>query len=145
MSVIVALKTYFTTYATPAGLESGAPLWVDFLGPNPTQYAIIPLPGTKIVTWYINGGSVREFPFAFQSMRSTADELERLETSGFYEALSDWFETQTEAGTLPTITGSPTRTATAIETLGWAFLYEQGDSSTGIYQVNCKLTYEQAP
>jgi hypothetical protein len=145
MSVIAALKTYFTTYATPAGLESGAPIWVDFLGPNPTQYAIIPLPGTKIVTWYINGGSVREFPFAFQSMSSTADEVERLGNVGFYEALSDWFETQTEAGILPTLTGSPIKTATAIEYLGWAFMLEQGQSETGIYQIQCKLTYEQAP
>jgi len=141
MSIISAVKTYMLTYSS---LDAGAPMWVDFLGTNPTQYAIVPLPGPKVVAWYLHGGSMREFPFAFQSMQSTADELERLENSGFYEALSDWFETQTKVGTLPTSLGTG-RTATAIEAIGWAFLYEQGESATGVYQINCKLSYEQDP
>ena len=139
-SVISGLKTYLATYS---GLKSGAPLWVDNLGPGVTEYAIIPLPGEKIAESYIDGGSLREFPFAFQSMESTADELERLENCGFFESLSDWFETQTAAGTLPTLSSG--KTAREIETLGWAFLYEQGESGKGIYQVQCKLTYEQQP
>ena len=138
-TVIGGLKTYLQTYT---GLKANAPVWVDALGPNPTQYAIIPLPGERILESYIDGSSLREFPFAFQSMESTADELERLETSGFFEALADWFETQTTAGTLPTLkTG---KTAISIEALGWAFLYEQGQSDKGIYQIQCKLVYEQS-
>jgi hypothetical protein len=141
MSVLSALKTFIATYN---GLASGALLLADHLDQNPVSYAIIPLPGAKIVEAYINGGSTREFPFAFQATFSTADEAERLENSGFYEALSDWFETQTEAGTLPTLTGSPAKTPEKIEALGWAYIYEQGESSTGVYQITCKLTYSQA-
>jgi hypothetical protein len=140
MTVLTALKTYLATYN---GLESGAPLSVDFLGARPTGYAIIPLPGAKIIEKYLDGGSLREFPFAIQSMFSTVDEAERLENSGFYEALSDWFETQTLADTLPTLASG--KTATIIEALGWGFLYEQGQSDTGVYQISCKLTYEQTP
>jgi hypothetical protein len=142
MSILSDLKTYLLTYSS---LKSGAPIWVNFLGEKPTQYEIVPLPGTKIVQWYLDDGSLREFPFAFQSAESTADELERIESIGFYEAFADWLESQTEAGTLPTLTGSPTRTALSIEALSWAFLYEQGQSQTGIYQIQCKLTYEQEP
>src|SRR5574340_1442387 len=120
MTIIEALKTYIASYT---GLKDGAPLWVDFLGPANTEYAIIPLPGEKIVERYINGASLREFPFAIQSIESTADELERMETSGFYEALADWFESQTEAGVLPALGGK--KTAEAIESTGWAYLYEQ--------------------
>ena len=138
MSVISSVKIYLATYSA---LKTGAPLWVDFLGANPTGYAIIPLAGTKIVESYIDGGSLREFPFAFQSMESTADELERLENNGFYEAFADWLETQTLANILPTL-GSK-QTAFKIEALGWAYLYEQGQSSTGTYQIQCKLTYQQ--
>ncbi len=140
MSLISALKTYLATYT---GLASGAPIWVDYLGQKPTEYAVIPLAGTRIAERYIDGGSSRKFPFAFQSMESTADELERLENNGFYEAFSDWLDAQTVAGVLPTLGAK--QTATEIQALGWGFLYEQGQSSTGVYQIQCELTYEQQP
>lgn len=140
MTIINALRTYLAAYS---GLETGAPLWVDFLGPDPTQYAIIPIPGDKIIEQYLDGGSLREYPFAIQSMESTADDLERLENNGFFEALSDWFESQANAGSLPTLGAK--QTATSIEATGWGYLHEQGQSDTGIYQVQCKLVYEQQP
>lgn len=136
MTIISALRTYIATYS---GLTTGAPLWVDYLGQVPTEYSITPLAGGRIVEQYIDGGSVREFPFAFSSTESTADNLERLETIGFYEAFADWLESQTLAGTLPTLTG---KTALSIEATGWAYLYQQGDSNTAMYQIQCKLTYE---
>jgi hypothetical protein len=139
-SIISAVRTYLAAYS---GLTVGAPLWVSYLGPQPTEYAIIPLAGTKIVEWYLDDGSLREFPFAFRSMESTADDLERMETNGFYEALSDWFESQTLAGDFPVL--GPKQEPIRIETTGWAYLYEQGESSTGVYQVQCKLTYSQQP
>lgn len=140
MSVLSAVKVYLATYS---GLAAGKPLWVDYLGTSPTQYAIVPLAGTKIVETCLDGGTTREFPFAFQSMESTADELERLENAGFFEAFSDWLETQTEAGALPNL--GTKKLALKIEALGWAYLYEQGQSNTGVYQVQCRLTYEQQP
>jgi hypothetical protein len=138
MSVLSAIKTYLATYT---GLKTGAPLWVDYLGSDPTQYAVVPLAGGKIVEEYIDGGSLREYPFAFQSMESTADELARLENNGFYELLSDWLDAQTAAGTLPVLgTG---KTTELIEATTWGYLFEQGVSDTGIYQVNCRLVYHQ--
>jgi len=140
MSVIAAVRTYLASYS---GLKTGAPLWVDYLGAANTEYAIIPLPGEKIVERYINGGSKREFPFAFQSMESTADDLERLENNGFYEAFADWLENQTGSGVLPTLASG--KMAERIEAMGWGYLFEQGESSTGVYQIQCRLTYEQQP
>lgn len=140
MTVLSAVQTYIKTYGA---LASNAPVLVDFLAATPTQYAIISLPGAQVVEWYINGGSEREFPFALQSMESTADDLERLENIGFFETFADWLESQTLAGTFPTLgTG---KTATKIEALGWAFLYQEGESQTGIYQIQCKLSYSQVP
>jgi hypothetical protein len=138
MSIIQSVRTYLATYT---GLKTGAPLWVDFLGNNPSEYAVIPLAGSKVIESYINGSSQREFPFAFQSMESTADDLERLENSGFFETFADWLETQSEAGTLPTLgTG---QTSELIEATGWGYLYEQGNSDTGVYQIQCRLVYDQ--
>lgn len=138
MSIIEALRTYLATYT---GLKTGAPLWVDYLDPTPPQYGIIPLPGEKIVESYIDGGSLREFPFAFQSMESTADNAERIDTQEFFETFSDWLETQTEAGVLPTL--STKKTALSIEALSWGYYIEEGESGTGVYQITCKLVYEQ--
>lgn len=139
-TIIEALRTYIATNTT---LVSGAALNVDYLGSTPVEYSIVPLPGPRIIEQYLNGGSLREFPFAFQTMASTADNLERLETNGFFESLSDWFETQTTAGVLPTL--STKKHAESIEALECAYLFEQGESDTGVYQVQCKLTYSQEP
>jgi len=139
MSIVSAIKNYLASYS---GLPSGAPLWVDFLGPAPSQFSIVPLPGEKIISTYIDGSSLRSFPFAFQSMESTADELERLESNGFYELFADWLEAQTEAGNFPTLTGG--KVPEAIEATGWAYLYEQGISETGTYQIQCRLVYAQS-
>lgn len=139
-TIISALRTYLLTYSA---LKTGAPLWVDYLGPTPTQYAIVPLAGPIILEAYIDGGSSRAFPFAFQSMESTADDLVRLENNGFYEAFQAWLASQTLAGSLPTLdTGM---TPTAIEATGWSYLFEEGESDTGIYQIQCRLLYDQQP
>ncbi len=140
MTIIESVKTFIATYS---GLTASVPLSVDALGDTPTEYGIIQLPGNKIVESYINGGSLREFPFAFQSTMSTADELERIINSGFYESFADWLESQTLAGTLPTMeTG---KTAETIEAVGWGYIQDQGDSGTAIYQVTCRLIYAQQP
>lgn len=140
MSILSAVRTYLLTYSA---LKDNAPLWVDRLGSDPTQYAIYPLGGQKIAESYIDGGSLREYPFAFQSMERTADDIERLENSGFYETFADWLDSQSEAGTLPTL-GSG-QTPVSIQATGWGVLFEQGRSDTGVYQIQCKLAYEQAP
>lgn len=143
-AIISSLRTYMLTCPS---LASGALLLVDRLGETPIQYSIIPQAGEKIVESYVNGASLREFPFLFRSMESTADDLERIDTSGFYETLADWFEAQTLAGTLPSLTTTAqgkTRTAESIEATGWGYLYEEGQSETGIYQIQCKLTYQQS-
>jgi hypothetical protein len=140
MSLISAVRTYLATYS---GLESGALLLVDQIGQTPIQYAIVPMPGERITARYLNGASEREFPFVFETVRSTADDLERIETSGFLEGLMDWFESQTDAGNLPSL--ATKKTATSIEAVQWGSLFEQGESSTGIYQIICRLTYTQQP
>lgn len=138
MSIISAIKTYLKTYT---GLKTNAPVWVDYLGPLPTEYAVIPLAGGRVLESYIDGSSLREYPFAFQSMESTADELERLETQGFYETFAEWLESQSELGILPTLASG--KTAVDIMATGWGYLYEQGQSETGVYQIQCKLFYKQ--
>jgi hypothetical protein len=113
MSIIEAIQTYLKSYSN---LESGAPVWVDYLGSSPVEYSIQPLPGSIVLESYINGSSLRSYAFAFQSMESTADDLERLGTQGFYEEFAEWMELQTENEHLPTLDSG--KTALSIEATG---------------------------
>ncbi len=140
MSIIGAIQTYLKSYSN---LESGAPVWVDYLGSSPVEYSIQPLPGSIVLESYINGSSLRSYAFAFQSMESTADDLERLGTQGFYEEFAEWLEQQTENEDLPILDSG--KTALSIEATGWGYLYQQGESATGVYQIQCRLEYKQEP
>jgi len=140
MTIISALKTYLATYS---GLTTGAPLWVDYLSVGVLGYSVMALPGTKRVETYIDSNQhfLAEYPFAFQVMASTADDPNRVANLGFFEAFSDWLDSQTEAGTLPTLGAN--QTAEKIEAVIGGYLLEQGQSETAVYQITCKLTYEQ--
>jgi hypothetical protein len=140
MTIISSLRTFIATCPL---LEAGALILVDQLGQEPIQYALIPLPGERIVEKYLNGSSLREFPFLFQTSESTADDLERIENAGFQEQFADWLEAQTETETLPDLGSN--KTAERIEAVQWGYLYESGISDTGIYQISCKLVYRQTP
>lgn len=139
-STIDGLRQYLQTYTE---LPEDAPVWVGYLGAIPTQYSIFPMPGDKIVEVYIDGSSLREFPFSFQSMESTSDQLTRMESIGFFEEFAQWLEDQTELGNLPELPSG--KTALGIQATSWGFLYEQGQSDSGIYQITAKLTFEQQP
>ena len=138
MSIISAVQTYIKTYTE---LEANAPVWVDYLGKEPTQYGISPLPGARIIETYLDRSTLREFPFAFEAAVSNADDAIRLENLGFFEAFAHWLDTQSEAGTLPSLgTG---KTAEKIEALGWGYPFDENESGTSVYQIQCKLTYSE--
>jgi hypothetical protein len=138
VSILEGVRDFIRDYT---GLVENAPVWVQFLGNTPTEYAVLPIAGSRIISEYIDGSSLREYPFALQSMESTLDDVERLETNGFYEAFADWLDEQTEAGNLPDMPEG--KTAEEIEALGWGYLSEAGQSGTGIYQVQCRVIYKQ--
>lgn len=140
MTIISAVQDYIKDYTF---LDADAPVWVNYLGATPIEYAVVPLPGERVISEDIVGNTTREFPFAFQMMGSTADDLARIDNIGFYEAFAAWLEQQTFDGVLPTLgTG---QTALSILANNWGYLFEQGQSDSGIYQITAKLTYEQVP
>lgn len=138
MSIISALRTFIATWE---GLEDGKIIYVDHLDDEPVSYTIIPLPGAKILDQDILGNSYREYPFAFRTAESTADNLERIATNEFFEDFSDWIDLQNKNGTFPSLESD--KTALEIYANNWGYLFEQSDSDTGIYQINCTLRYRQ--
>jgi hypothetical protein len=139
-SIIQALRTYLLTCPS---LSSGALVLVDHIGSLPVQYAVIATAGDTVVEQYLDGSVTRRFPFAFQSVEYTSDDLSRIENVGWFETFSDWLDAQTLAGNLPALTGK--KTAEEIRATGQGYLYEEGQSETGQYQINCELIYTQTP
>jgi hypothetical protein len=140
-SIIEGLQDYLKAYT---GLDDDAPLWVNYLGVEPVEYAIVPGPGARVIEEYINGSKLMSFTFAFELVDSTSDDIQRLESQGFFEAFADWLDAQTAAGTLPDELSLPSgKTADEIRAQGWGYLFEEGESQTGIYQIQCELTYDQ--
>lgn len=137
MTVIQGVKDYFEGYV---GI-TGSVINTNFLGSQPTQFAIVPLAGERVVEVWLNDTQIIEYPFALQSVEYNVNEFERTNSEGFYEALAEWLDDQSEAGTLPTLDVG--KTAEKIEALGWGYLLEDGESTTGVYQIQCKLTYKQ--
>ena len=140
MTTSDAVRDWIAAYT---GLVANAPVWVQHLGAHPVQYAVITLPGNKVLEKYLNGGSLREYPFILQAAISTADDKTRITTDEFFEAISDWFDTQTQAGNLPSL--GTKKTAWSIEALASAVITDESESGTGIYELPCRLVYEQAP
>src|SRR3989304_9030408 len=104
-TIVSAIIDFLDNYT---GLATDPPMWVNYLGIGGVQYTVVPLAGERTVETYITGATVREFPFAFQSVESTADQLARLESIGFYEAFSEWLDQQTIDGVLPTLDAGKT-------------------------------------
>lgn len=138
MSIISAVRTYLLAFD---GLEDNAPLLTDVLGNKATQYAIVPVPVAPIVEEYLDGSSLRQFAFALQSLNEIDSQEAINAAHEFYEAFAEWLYEQNDASALPILgTG---KTAESIEALQSGFLLDAGESGTGIYQIQCRLTYQQ--
>ena len=79
---------------------------VDFLGDNPTEFAIIPIKVNPIIKKYINSSSKRQFQFQFISCNYYgADVLQNMANSKFYENLYTLIEKNNSKRIFPNIDG----------------------------------------
>lgn len=134
MSDIKAVQDYLLSYQA---LEDDRPVWVEMLGEEPLSYTVFLVPG-KQVTEDIMGNKTVSYPFGFGAVEVIADNS-ALVTAEFYEEFADWLDTQTEAGTLPSLDSG--KTALSIEALDTATIIERAEK-TGVFQILCRLIYE---
>lgn len=108
---------------------------VNYIGVE-MSYSIDPLPCNPILKKYVDGGSQRQFQFQVAS-KELYDEDARIniENSGFYEAFSDWLESN-----LPYLKDK--KRAIKFETLNSGYLYSV-DGHDARYAIECRLIYEQ--
>lgn len=113
---------------------------VDYLGTG-MEYSIDPLPCDPIIQRYTDGGSKKQFQFAFTS-REEYDQDARIniENSGFYQSFEEWLETQDMVGVLPAL--GENKIPIKVETLNSGYLYDV-DEEKARYRIECRLIYRQ--
>lgn len=109
---------------------------VDFLGENPTEFAIVPIAINPILEKYINGSSLRQYQFQLISCNDYgADVMQNMTNSKFYEDLYDVIEQYNEKGNLPNITG-----VKSIKCLNNGAILD-ATTNTARYAIEMKITY----
>lgn len=111
---------------------------VDFLGENPTEFAIIPIAVNPILKKYIDGSSLRQYQFQLISCSYYgADVLQNMANSKFYEELYDKIETFNDEGILPDIEGIE-----SIECLNNGAILD-ATVNAARYSIQMRITYEK--
>lgn len=134
-TIIKAIEEYFLKCPI---LKDGC-MRVDFLGPEPVEYVIEPIPGSPVLRRYVDGSSIRRYPFAFGSREYySQDRLQNIENSGFYEKLADWIEEMNVAQNLPELPEG--MEAQVLYTVSTGYLFD-GSMSNARYQIQLALEY----
>lgn len=112
---------------------------VDYLDSSVASYMIEAVPCKPIIKRYITGQSIRQYTFHFSSREAySADVIENLENSMFYERFSGWLESCSKAGDLPELTGGKVAREITATTPGYVYDEEQGKAQ---YLIQCNLIY----
>lgn len=75
---------------------------VDALGSEPVEYAIETGLTSPIVRTYLDGSTVRQYQFNFNSREAySMDRVLAIQSESFYEDLCNWVEAQNRDGNLP--------------------------------------------
>lgn len=118
-------------------LKDGA-LHVNYLGSRPVEYTIDQVPAEPIVKEYVDGSSIRQLVFVFASRESySADTLDNLAKSSFYDDLLDWIGSNNYNETLPEL---PQGHAQEVELLSLPYLF-QVEEDRARYQIQARVTY----
>ncbi len=117
---------------------------VDYLGADPTEYAIYMTPSVLKSHTDILGeiwlDPVQELNFIFASReKHSSDVLQALANHGFYDTVIGWIIEQNHTKNFPQIADGE---VTSILPSMTQYLFEAG-ANTGRYQISCKMKYRR--
>jgi hypothetical protein len=97
-SIIEGLSNYFLSCPL---LKDGV-FRVNALGSEPVEYAIESAITSPVVQTYVDGSSIRQYQFNFNSREAySMDRILAIQSESFYEEFCDWVEEQNSSGNLP--------------------------------------------
>lgn len=134
-TVIESIREYFNK--CPILDEEGL-LSVDSLSKEPINYSIDTMPADPIVFQYVDGSSVNQHVFTFNSKEVFGSNTDNLENLGFYERLTEWIKEQNKIGHYPKLEGN--RVPVKLEASTGGYLFD-AETNTGTYQIQLRLLY----
>ena len=97
-SIIEGLTAYFLKCPL---LKDGV-FRVDALGSEPVEYALESAITSPILKTYLDGSSIRQYQFNFNSREAySMDRIMAIQSESFYEDFCNWVEEQSMIGNLP--------------------------------------------
>lgn len=109
---------------------------VDFLGEEPTEFAIVPISVDPVLEKYIDGSLLRQYQFQLISVNSYgADVMQNITNSNYYEKVYELIEDNNFNEILPEIDG-----IVSIECLSNGAILDAG-TNTARYSIQMKITY----
>ena len=117
-------------------IDENSRINVDFLGKEPTEFALEPMPVNPILEKYVNGSSYRQFQFQLLSCNDYgADVIQNMSNSSYYENLYTLIEKYNAIKKLPDIDGID-----SIECLNSGGILDAG-TNTARYSIQMRITY----
>lgn len=137
MTITESIREYILGFPE---LKDGC-LLVDFLGNEPVEYTIEPIPCDPVLQKYTDGSCMKQFLFVFASREYYSEDIAvNLGNLEFYEHFEEWIEQQNKNSVLPELGEDREAVSLEVTTCGYAF---EADTNTARYQIQLKLTYEE--
>jgi hypothetical protein len=137
MTITESIREYILGFPE---LKDGC-LLVDFMGNEPIEYTIEPIPCEPVLQKYTDGSCMKQFLFLFASREYFSEDIAvNLGNLEFYEKFEDWIEEQNDNGILPDLGENRDPASIEVTSRGYAF---SADTNTARYQVQLKLTFEE--
>ena len=112
---------------------------VNFLEPSPDTYSIEEIPIEPILKKYVNGDTVRQYDFIFTSREPySADVMQNIDNSGFYEDLANEIESNNDSGIFPILENGLEPLEIKVTSTGYAFAVTE---DTAQFQIQLRLKY----
>lgn len=128
-----------TNYFLQCPLLKDGVFRVDALGGEPVEYAIETGLTSPVLKRYVNGSSIRQYQFNFNSRETySMDRILAIQNERFYEDLCNWVEEQDKAGNLPELPQGCA--AQALEVLAPGFMLD-ATMENAHYQIQLQLRY----
>ena len=138
MKIIEALKDYLSNLDCMSTFDNA--INVNYLGGEYDNFSIEEVPCNPIIKKYLDGTAIRQFQFVFCSREPySAEVLQNLENSTFYEDFADEIESKNSKGILPLISNGE---ALKIEVISSAYTVDTKED-TAMYQINLNFKYKK--
>lgn len=136
MTIIESLRDYIMTFPD---LPEGA-VCIDYLGGEPGQFTLEPVPADPVYKRYADGECVWQYLFVFASRAYYgADVALCAENQGLFEKLAAWIRENDAAGDYPDLGDG--KTAAGMEVVSSGYVLTEGTEAAR-YQMQLRLVYE---